>query len=606
MREKLRFLKQHPLAALFAVALAARLLYLADIHANPFFYDPVLDLHAYDSWAQEIAAGNWLGDHVFYQSPLYPYFLGVIYWLCGRRLLLVYLLQALLGALDCLLIYGIGRRLFEHKVGLLAGFAAALYKGFLFYDGLLLKTFLEVLLLDLALWLLLLTRQRRGYRFALLAGLALGAGALARDNFLALAPFLALWLAGAVREVPLKTRISLAALFLAGFASLVALTAYRNFRVGHDLVLITAQGGQNFYIGNSIGNLWGVYQAPPFVRANPLFEESDFRSQAERRTGRKDWKPSELSNFWFRQTWEEIQAQPGLFLSRLGRKVLLFFNRIEISDNLSYRFFAQNFSWILKLPLPSYGVVAPLGLLGLGLALKRRKGRLLALVLVVYSATVILFYVFTRYRIQVVPALLIFSAFAVFEGIGWVRERRRRPAIVALGVLAGLVAVTHLPLLKERMDNAYYMLGNHFARERRYPEAIAMYEKAAQLGTHPYHYLLALGLTYLKGWPREMRNPDMAILSLRKAVELEPKMPDGHLYLGAAYLEKDLFKEALFEFRQVLLLDNSNVIARVYMGRLFERVDRPEQALTYYQEALNLDPANPAAREGRERVQAGK
>ena len=32
------------------------------------------DAQSYHAWAQEIAAGNWIGDDVFYQAPLYPYF----------------------------------------------------------------------------------------------------------------------------------------------------------------------------------------------------------------------------------------------------------------------------------------------------------------------------------------------------------------------------------------------------------------------------------------------------------------------------------------------------------------------------------------------------
>jgi len=597
MRRQLSSVARHPLLVLFGTALLLRLLYLLDIHHNPFFYDPILDLYAYDSWAQQIAAGNWLGDHVFYQSPLYPYFLAVLYRLCGRHLLLVYLIQAVLGSLDCLLIYGIATRLFDRRVGLLAGFIAAFYKSFLFYDGLLLKTFLEVLLLDLSLWLLLLTRAKRRLGLALLAGLALGLGALGRDNYLALAPFLAGWLFLALAASPIKLRLGLAALFLLGFSSLVALTAYRNYRVGHDLVLITSQGGQNFYIGNHLDNYWGVYQAPPFLRANPMFEESDFRAEATRRTGQKDWKPSQLSNFWFQQTGQEIQAEPRLFISRLGRKTLLFFSHQEISDNISYQFFAQNFSWLLKFPLPSSGLIFPLGLLGMGLALRRKKGRLLALTLAVYSASVILFFVFSRYRLQVAPALLIFSAFAVFEGIEFIRQAKFRSALACLVVLAGLIGVTQLNPLHEELDNAYFNLGNHYFREHRYAEAVAMYEKASQMAPDRYHYLLALGLTYL-----QVQNPDMAIISLRKAVELEPKMPDAHLYLGEAFLAKDLYKEALFDLRLAALLDPANLEARLYLGLLFEKVGRLDQARDYYQEALKLDPTNQAARQALERL----
>ena len=36
-----------------------------------------------DDHPRRIAAGDWLGGEVFYQSPLYPYFLGALYTLFG-------------------------------------------------------------------------------------------------------------------------------------------------------------------------------------------------------------------------------------------------------------------------------------------------------------------------------------------------------------------------------------------------------------------------------------------------------------------------------------------------------------------------------------------
>ena len=47
------------------------------------------DAHGYDEWARRIAGGDWIGSEVFYQAPLYPYFLGVIYAIAGRDLLIV-------------------------------------------------------------------------------------------------------------------------------------------------------------------------------------------------------------------------------------------------------------------------------------------------------------------------------------------------------------------------------------------------------------------------------------------------------------------------------------------------------------------------------------
>ena len=65
------------------LALLLRLVYLWQISSGPMFDMLLGDAWRYDQWAREIVAGAWYGDRVFYQAPLYPYFLAVIYSLLG-------------------------------------------------------------------------------------------------------------------------------------------------------------------------------------------------------------------------------------------------------------------------------------------------------------------------------------------------------------------------------------------------------------------------------------------------------------------------------------------------------------------------------------------
>ncbi len=92
----------HPVAAgrawfalaVFGVALLVRLVHVWQLRRSPFFSLLMGDSRGYDEWAQRIAGGEWLGHEVFYQAPLYPYLLGVIYAVAGRHLLLVRIVQA--------------------------------------------------------------------------------------------------------------------------------------------------------------------------------------------------------------------------------------------------------------------------------------------------------------------------------------------------------------------------------------------------------------------------------------------------------------------------------------------------------------------------------
>jgi len=58
-----------------ATALVLRLVHLWSLRASPFWDVLLGDARSYDAWGREIAAGDWTGSGVFYQSPLYAYFL---------------------------------------------------------------------------------------------------------------------------------------------------------------------------------------------------------------------------------------------------------------------------------------------------------------------------------------------------------------------------------------------------------------------------------------------------------------------------------------------------------------------------------------------------
>src|SRR5829696_7261891 len=138
----------------FAIAFVVRLVHIWQIRAAPFSAVLIGDAQGYDTWAQEIARGDWMGHQVFYQAPLYPYGLGLIYSLIGRNLLVVRICQAMLGSVSCVLLASAGRRLFSRQAGLVAGIMLALYAPAIFFDALLQKSVLDVFLICVALHLI--------------------------------------------------------------------------------------------------------------------------------------------------------------------------------------------------------------------------------------------------------------------------------------------------------------------------------------------------------------------------------------------------------------------------------------------------------------------
>src|SRR5438874_13310546 len=106
---------------IFLVALAVRLVHVWQIRRSPLFDLLLGDAHGYDEWARRIAGGDWIGRDVFYQAPLYPYFLAVVYAVVGHSLLAVRIIQAVVGSASCALLALAGERFFTKRIGLVAG-----------------------------------------------------------------------------------------------------------------------------------------------------------------------------------------------------------------------------------------------------------------------------------------------------------------------------------------------------------------------------------------------------------------------------------------------------------------------------------------------------
>jgi tetratricopeptide (TPR) repeat protein len=471
-------------AVIFAVALVLRLLHLQQIHANdPFFTLPSVDPRVYHEWALAIRQGQWLGDEVFFLGPLYPYFLGVVYWLFGPSLLVAKAIHCLIGAGTCVLSWSLARRFFDRRVALLAGMTTALYGMLIFYEGsLMIANLLTPLLLLLVLAVVGAIEKPSLPRW-LLAGGLLGLCALARQTALLFAPVAALWLLFVLREqLPIGRRIALAGALTAGVCLLVLPATLRNYVVSGDLVLINASGGNAFITANHRGATGGFHLPAEIPRAladDPREQRTMLRRIAEARSGRA-LLPSEVSAYWVAQGTEYIRAYPDEFLRLAFKRLGLWLNAFEAWTNRSFTI-SRDFSWVLRLPLPSFGVVAPLALFGI--AVTRRRWRelfpLLAILGIHFGAS-FLFIVLSRYRIPVVPLLIVFAAAGSVWIFDAVRARRLGALALAAPALAALVALVHLDLARENLSMAYYNLGNKYKALGRYELAVTSYQRSLE------------------------------------------------------------------------------------------------------------------------------
>ena len=273
------------LAAIAAAALLLRLAHLAEIVDTPMVAVLLGDARVYDGWARQIASGEWLGTQVFYQAPLYPYVLGVFYSVAGPTAVGARALQAVFGSAACVLLAVAGRQFFNARVGVVAGAMLACYPAAIFFDSVLQKSSLDLLLMTLLLALAGAFLGGRRVRWLAAAGATLGLFMLSRENTRVLYPVVAGWLLLAFEGAPWRQRLRWLAVFTFAAAAVLAPVAARNYHVGGELLVSTSQAGPNFYIGNHAGAR-GSYESLLPDRGDPAYERDDATRLAEQAAGR--------------------------------------------------------------------------------------------------------------------------------------------------------------------------------------------------------------------------------------------------------------------------------------------------------------------------------
>jgi len=483
----------------FALAAIVRLVYWLQMHESPFFLQPLIDAETYHELALDVAAGRWMRDDVFYQPPLYPYALGLLYSLIGPDIAVARLVQLLAGAFVCALIALLARRLYGPVAGWVAGGLSALHGPLIFYEGELLNPIL-VLGLNVAALLALLGcahappagwRQLGELPLRRLAvgGLLLGLSTLARSE---IALFALLVAAGAVLGAPRRERLGRAALFAAAFLLPIVPTTAHNVIAGGEWVPISSNFGINFYLGNS-----GDYQASVGIRPGLAWRELNYEPL---RAGVASEDRGGTSRWWTRRALAESLQDPAGWIAAMGRKAWLLVGAAEVNRNLDLRF-SSRFTPLL-LFLPGWGLLFPLAVAGLVVAWRRRSGAVLALYLATYVVTLLGFFVAGRFRLPMVPVLAIFAGLAVARGWAlWRRDRRRVLAAVAAIVVLGAFLQWNKPA-EAAVDQAdgHYFLGKALAAAGEHEAAAVAYRRAIDIAQPHWDALFDLaGLEVERG-----------------------------------------------------------------------------------------------------------
>jgi tetratricopeptide (TPR) repeat protein len=210
----------------------------------------------------------------------------------------------------------------------------------------------------------------------------------------------------------------------------------------------------------------------------------------------------------------------------------------------------------------------------------------------VYGLAIVAFFVTSRYRLPVVPLLLVLASSTLLELATLVRRQQWHTVARVGGIAVAVLLVTatdwagaHRPDPADR----HFSLGNRHFAAGDMESAIAAYERAlaATSGVTTEVQLQALNniasARLNQGRSREAREAARRSLRIRSS-------PEGLARLGWAYFQEARYDSARAALRRSIAMNASNAEALYYLGHV-QRVDGDLQAaLATWERALAAHP----------------
>jgi tetratricopeptide (TPR) repeat protein len=151
---------------------------------------------------------------------------------------------------------------------------------------------------------------------------------------------------------------------------------------------------------------------------------------------------------------------------------------------------------------------------------------------------------------------------------------------------ASLEAIERLRALDPDSSQLHVLMGESYAEEKRYPEAIEEYQSALKRNPSAVGIHFSIGVAY---WV--LHEPEKAEPELKEALKENPEDPMTNLYLGDIAVQDQRFDEA-FKYLQTAEKAHMDVPQmHTLLGRCYQERHDPESAKRELLVAIKGDPA---------------
>ena len=359
----------------------------------------------YAAQAQQLAHGVWFREVFVDQpgaehGPLTSSLLALVSWgsdpFNRQRLVTM-----VCGVATVAVVGLVARRVAGNRAGLMAAAIAAVYPNLWLSDGLVMSESVSCLMIALALWAILVWADRPTLRAAVVVGVAMGLGTLARSEVVLFVPSAAvvMWIVGRRSAVRRHWTHVVAAIAVAT-ALLLPWTIFNLVRFEKPVFLTTNEGGallgancDDSYFGPSQGG-WSL-----LCLVNDPSNGSD--ADTSLRTARQ--RHEALS-----YVRDHLGTVPRVELQRVGRSLDLF----ALGDMVRGDVGEERERWAAWAGIVSFWLLAPLAVVGAVLTRRRDRAVLLIPVMIALVTTVVI-YGGHRIRSAAEPAIVILAAVAI-------------------------------------------------------------------------------------------------------------------------------------------------------------------------------------------------
>ncbi len=328
------------------------------------------------------------------REPAYSFLLAGVYTITGPSYRAAQALNCVLGTLTLLLIFSLGLSVFGPRVAWTSLIVATGHPQLVFYTTSLERECFQVLLVVLTVWLLIWAVRKPLARRFLLAGAVSSLIALTNSALLPMGMLLAagIWpLSGWGR----RQRIN-AALYLAAFLLVYSPWPIRNYLTFDRVIIGITLGGSHLYHGIIVPNdAAGTDKQVLYTQDDPVWQEG-FRLP-----------PAEQDKFFYKASLDWVMEHPMRFARVMTGSVIKLWRPHPYER--AYAFNYQIVKWVALL---SDGWIIPLGFLGIFLSRRRDYPGIDFFNLVLFGATAVymVFWSIIRYRLPMMPFMIILSA----------------------------------------------------------------------------------------------------------------------------------------------------------------------------------------------------